>query len=179
MGRQPCGKAPVRWLAARRMWHPRAMLTGAHVLIMSSNAAGDAAFLRDELELPHVDAGEGFLIFGLPPAEIAMHETEVGSPSGKHELYLICDDIQKLVRKMADRSIACDPVEERGWGAASSITLPSGLKLGVYEAHHARPAAKKKAAKALQATAKAVRKATKKEARVAKKAAKKTSKKKA
>ena len=153
------------------------MLTGAHVLIMSSHASGDAAFLRDVLELPHVDAGEGFLIFGLPPAEIAMHETDAGSPSGKHELFLICDDIQKLVRKMEEQSITCDPVAERGWGSVSSITLPSGLKLGIYEAHHARPAAKKKAAKALQATAKAVRKATKKAARVAKKAAKKTSKK--
>jgi hypothetical protein len=141
---------------------------------MSSNADGDAAFLRDVLDLPHVDAGEGFLIFGLPPSEMAMHESD-GSATGKHELYLICDDVQKFVNKMADQSIPCDPVAERGWGSVSSVTLPSGLKLGVYESHHARPAAKKKAARALRNTARAVRKATKKAARSAKKAAKKKS----
>jgi hypothetical protein len=134
---------------------------------MSTNAQADAAFLRDVLALPHVDAGEGFLIFGLPPAEVAMHEADAQA-SGKHELYLICDDIQALVDKMSSREVECEPIAERGWGSASSITLPSGLKLGVYEAHHARPAAKKKAGKALREVAKAVRKATKK----AKKAAK-------
>ena len=72
------------------------MLTGAHILIMSSNAQADAAFLRDVLTLPHVDAGEDFLIFGLPPAELAMHEAELGG-SGKHELYLICKNVHDLV----------------------------------------------------------------------------------
>ncbi len=151
------------------------MLTGAHVLIFTSNATADAAFLRDELALPHVDAGEGFLIFGLPPAEVAMHESD-GTSLGKHELYLICDDIHALVAKLGEKSIACDPIAERGWGSVSAIALPSGLKLGVYESHHARPAAKKKVAKALRATAKAVRKATKKVAKVAKKAVKATKK---
>jgi hypothetical protein len=112
------------------------------------SAASDAAFLRDVLNLPHVDAGEGFLIFGLPPAEVAMHEAE-DRASRKHVLFLICDDVQKFMRKMAERSVPCDAVDERGWGSVTSIRLPSGLKLGVYESHHARPAAKKKAAKAL------------------------------
>jgi len=146
------------------------VLTGAHVLIMSSDAHGDSAFLRDVLDLPHVDAGEGFLIFGLPPAEVAMHETEPGH-GGKHELYLICDDIHALVDEMTSRGMACEPIAERGWGSVSSIVLPSGLKLGVYEAHHARPVAKKKAARALRATAKAVRKASKKAAKKAHKKA--------
>jgi hypothetical protein len=155
------------------------MLTGAHVLIMSSNANGDAAFLRDILAMPHVDAGEGFLIFGLPPAEVAMHDAggEGGGVAGKHELFLICEDINAFVADMGERGIATDAVAERGWGSTSSITLPSGLKLGVYESHHARPVAKKKAARALRATAKAVRKATKKLARAAKKATRKASKK--
>lgn len=148
------------------------MLTGAHVLIMSSNADADAAFLRDVLELAHVDAGEGFLIFGLPPAELAMHEAEANG-GGKHELYLITDDIHAFIEKMAGLSIACDPPAERGWGTVSSIVMPSGIKLGVYEAHHARPAAKKKAAKALRKVAKAVRRASKKAAKRAKKVAKK------
>src|SRR5262249_55555980 len=100
-------------------------------------------------------------IFGLPPAEMAMHEAEPRG-GGKHELYLICDDVHAFVDKMAALAIPCEPVAERGWGSVTSVTLPSGLKLGVYEAHHARPAAKKKAAKALRDTAKAVRKATKK-----------------
>jgi hypothetical protein len=131
---------------------------------MSSNARDDAAFLSEVLELAHVDAGEGFLIFGLPPAEVAMHDTD-GTSGGKHELFLICDDIRAFVEDMASRSIACEPIAERGWGTVSSVTLPSGLKLGVYEAHHARPAAKKKAARALRDTAKAVRKASKKAAK--------------
>ena len=139
---------------------------------MSSNSQADAAFLRDVLELSHVDAGEGFLIFGLPPSEVAMHEAEANT-TGRHELFLICDDIHGFVETMTSHAVACEPIAERGWGAASTITLPSGLKLGVYEAHHARPAAKKKAGKALRKTAKAVRKASKKAARNAKKAAKK------
>jgi hypothetical protein len=141
---------------------------------MSSNAPGDAAFLRDVMALPHVDAGEGFLIFGLPPAEVAMHEADAAG-SGKHELFLICDDIHDFVREMTERSIACEPVAERGWGSVSSIALPSGLKLGVYEAHHARPAAKKKAGKALRAAARAVRKATKRAAKKAKRAGRRKS----
>jgi hypothetical protein len=158
------------------------MISGAHVLIHSSNANADAAFLRDVLALPHVDAGEGFLIFGLPPSDVAMHEAS-GDPSGKTEFHLICDDIGAFVATMHERSIACDPIADQGWGVVSSITLPSGIKLGVYEPRHERPlsaggavkaaanAAKqaKRAAKALRQSAKAVRKATK----AAKKAAKK------
>ncbi|HEY1554651.1 MAG TPA: hypothetical protein VGF94_07420 [Kofleriaceae bacterium] len=149
------------------------MLTGAHVVVFSSKSQADAEFLRDVLALPHVDAGEGFLIFGLPPAEMALHEAEAEAEHGKHELYLIAEDIHAFVDEMAAASIACEPIAERGWGSVSSITLPSGLKLGVYESHHARPAAKKKAARKLAETAKAVRKATKKSAKAAKKTAKK------
>jgi hypothetical protein len=151
------------------------MLNGAHVLIFSSDANADSAFLRDVLELPHVDAGDNFLIFGLPPAEVAVHGAEVPS-SGKHELYLMCEDVRAFVAKMDEHSVACDAVAERGWGSVTSITLPSGLKLGVYESHHARPVAKKKAGKALRATAKAVRKASKKASKKVAKAAKKARK---
>jgi len=116
------------------------------------------------------------LIFGLPPAEVAVHGTEGGGPGGKHELYLICEDIKAFVAQMEAKSIVCEPIAERGWGSVSSIALPSGIKLGVYESHHARPAGKKKAAKALVKTAKAVRKATKKAVKAVKKAAKATKK---
>jgi catechol 2,3-dioxygenase-like lactoylglutathione lyase family enzyme len=152
------------------------VLTGAHVVIMSSNAKDDAAFLRDVLELSFVDAGEGFLIFGLPPAEMAMHEAEAAS-SGKHELYLICEDVRTFVEQMTAAGVSCKAIEERGWGTVTSVVLPSGLELGVYQAHHARPAAKKKAARALRNVAKAVRKASKKSAKQAAKADKKSAKK--
>jgi hypothetical protein len=155
------------------------MLTGAHVLVFTSDPTADSAFLRDVLQLAHVDAGDGFLIFGLPPAEVAMHEASGGTP-GKHELFLICDDIHAFVSKMGEKSVACDPIAERGWGTVSGIVLPSGQKLGVYESHHPRPADKKKVGKALRATAKAVRKATKatkkSSAKSSKQAAKKSKK---
>jgi len=142
---------------------------------MSSSAQADNAFLRDVLGLSSVDAGEGFLIFGLPPAELAMHEAEPGG-GGKHELYLICDDVQAFVDKMTGESIPVEEVADRGWGLTTGITLPSGLRLGVYEARHARPAAKKKAGKALLEVAKAVRQVSKKAAKRAKKAVKKADK---
>jgi hypothetical protein len=166
------------------------MISGAHVLIYSSNSAADTAFLRDVLALPHVDAGEGFLIFGLPPAEMAMHETKDGhANAGKAELNLVVDSIEGFVAAMQERAIACDPIADQGWGVVSSVTLPSGIKLGVYEPRHARPEASghargavkaaakaakqaKKAAKALRATAKAVTKATKKATKATKKATK-------
>ena len=151
------------------------MLTGAHVQITSSNASADNAFLHDILGLGGVDAGEGFLIFGLPPSDLAIHEADAAS-SGKTEMYLICDDVHDFVADMQQRAIVCEPVAERGWGSVTSVVLPSGIKLGVYQAHHARPVGKKKTAKALRATVHVVRKATKKAARAAKKAAKKATK---
>jgi hypothetical protein len=164
------------------------MLSGAHVITFSSNATADATFLRDVLSLGHVDAGEGFLIFGLPPSEMAMHDADPaqGGAAGKTELYFIVDDIEKFLAQMAERGVPTEPVTDRGWGLLSSVAMPSGIKLGVYEARHARPASAggavkaakkavkqaKKAAKALRQSAKAVHKATK-QAKQAKKAAKK------
>jgi len=165
------------------------MISGAHVLTYSSNSEADAAFLRDVLALSHVDAGEGFLIFGLPQAEMAMHGIRDGHGTpGKSEVHLVVESIEKFVASMQEKSIATDPIADQGWGMVSSVMLPSGIKLGVYEPRHARPesgqatgavkaaakAAKKakKAAKALRATAKAVKKATKKASKAAKKASK-------
>jgi hypothetical protein len=151
------------------------MLVGAHVLVFTSDAKADMAFLTDIMQLPSVDAGEGFLIFGLPPAEMAMHQIDAGKgpPPGTHELYVITDDIAVFIEALSAKSIPCEPAQQQGWGTSTKVTLPSGLKLGVYEAHHARPAAKKKAGKVLKKTVKAVRKATKKAAKAVKKAAKK------
>jgi hypothetical protein len=113
------------------------MITGAHSLIYSTNPEADRAFFRDILRLPHVDTGDGWLIFGLPPAEVAVHPS---SRNDLHEFYLLCQDIDAFLAAMRKRSIACTPAEDHGWGILTHVTLPGGGKLGVYQARHARPA---------------------------------------
>jgi hypothetical protein len=116
------------------------MLIGAHTIIYSKRPEKDRAFLRDVLGLPHVDVGEGWLIFGLPPSEVAVH------PSGKndlHELYLMCADVGRFVAAMSKHRIKCGAVQDMGWGRLVQITLPGGGRLGVYEPRHARPKAMK------------------------------------
>ena len=87
-------------------------LNGAHVIIYSKKAEADRAFLRDALKLPHVDAGEGWLIFGLPPAEVAIHPGK----NDVHELYFMCSDIEAFVREMKTQRVRCSEVMNRGWG---------------------------------------------------------------
>jgi hypothetical protein len=113
------------------------MLTGAHAIIYSENAEADRAFLRDVLKLSSVDAGGGWLIFALPPAEVAVHPA---SGNGKHELYLMCDDVAALVRDMKARGVSCSAVSDQRWGHLTELTLPGGGKLGVYQPRHERPA---------------------------------------
>jgi hypothetical protein len=114
------------------------MIIGAHSIIYSTNPEADRAFFRDVLKLTHVDVGGGWLIFGLPPAEVAIH------PAGKndvHEFYLICEDAKALVAQLEGHGIVCAPIENQGWGLITRITLPGGGKLGVYQPRHARPKA--------------------------------------
>lgn len=113
------------------------MIIGAHTIVYSTNPDADRAFFRDVLKFPHVDVGHGWLIFGLPPSELAVHGTE--DSGGKHELYLMCDDIEAFVADMRKRSVACSEVHNAGWGLLTQITLPGGGKLGVYQPRHARP----------------------------------------
>ncbi len=82
------------------------------------------------------DVGEGWLIFGLPPAEVAVHPSE---KNDSHELYLMCDDIEEFIAEMKKHDIACAAVHDPGWGLLTELTLPGGGKLGVYEPRHARP----------------------------------------
>lgn len=119
------------------------MITGAHSIIYSRNADADRAFFHDVLALPSVDVGGGWLIFGLPPAEVAVHPSQEGDGDGddRHELYLLCDDVSAFVAAMAARNVACGPVQGRGWGLLTEVTLPGGGKLGVYQPRHARPPA--------------------------------------
>jgi hypothetical protein len=112
------------------------VITGAHAIIFSKDADADRAFFRDVLKLTHVDAGDGWLIFGLPPSEVALHPAE---ENGEHELYLLCDDIETFVADMSRRGVATGPVTDERWGLLTRLTLPGGGALGVYEPRHARP----------------------------------------
>jgi catechol 2,3-dioxygenase-like lactoylglutathione lyase family enzyme len=112
------------------------MINGAHVIVYSTDAEADRAFLRDVLGFRHVDAGGGWLIFALPEAEAAVHPAEA---NGSHELYLMTDDVEAEVARLAVRNISCEPVQDQGWGLLTSIALPGGGKLGLYQPRHARP----------------------------------------
>ena len=112
------------------------MITGAHSIIYSKNAEADRKFLRDVLKLTNVDVGHGWLIFGLPPAEVAVHPSE---KNDVHEFYFMCDDIEAFIAEMARRGVACEAVRDQRYGLLTQLTLPGGGKLGVYQARHARP----------------------------------------
>lgn len=119
------------------------MLTGAHVLLYSDDPDADRAFLRDTLGLSGVDAGGGWLIFGLPPAEVAVHPAD-GAPHQRHAdrpllgavLYLMCDDVRGYVKRLATSGVSCPPLSEEPWGIRTSIPLPSGGELGLYQPTH-------------------------------------------
>ena len=114
------------------------MIIGAHSIIYSTKPDADRSLLRDVFKLPHVDVGEGWLIFGLPPAEVAVHPS---SKNDVHELYLMCDDIEAFVEEMKTHNIVCSPVQNERWGLLAQMTLPGGGKLGIYQPRHARPKA--------------------------------------
>jgi hypothetical protein len=138
------------------------MIIGAHSIIYSTKPEADRAFLRDVLELPNVDVGGGWLIFGLPPAEVAVHPSD---ENDVHEFYLMCDDVEAFIAEMGKRRIACGPVHNQGWGLLTQITLPGGGKLGVYQPRHARPRAMKVGKAPRRRAGVASRKAGKKTAR--------------
>lgn len=112
------------------------MITGAHSIIYSTNPDADRAFFRDVLEFTNVDVGGGWLIFGLPPAEVAVHP---GDKNDVHEFYLMCDDVKALVETMKERGVQCGAIQDQGWGVLTQVTLPGGGKLGIYQPRHARP----------------------------------------
>ena len=112
------------------------MIIGAHSIIYSKDPEADRALLRDVLGLPHVDVGDGWLIFGLPPAEVAVHPSD---ENDVHEFYLMTDDVQGLSADLMKRGVACAPVRSLGWGLLTQIPLPGGGKIGVYQPRHARP----------------------------------------
>nr|WSW48040.1 extradiol dioxygenase [Streptomyces sp. NBC_01001] len=112
------------------------MITGGHVVIYSRDAEADRAFFKDVLEYPHIDAGGGWLIFKLPPTEVAVHPTD-GPES--HELYLMCDDIDATVKNLAAKGVEfSQPVTDARWGRLTRFRLPGGGDVGMYEPHHER-----------------------------------------
>ena len=112
------------------------MIIGAHTVIYSRKPEADRAFLRDVLELPGIDVGDGWLIFALPPSEVAVHPA---ARNGTHELYFLCADIRAFIKEMKGRGFTCSPVQRQGWGLLTRLRLPGGGRIGVYEPRHARP----------------------------------------
>jgi hypothetical protein len=112
------------------------MIIGAHSIIYSKKPDADRAFLRDVLELSNVDVGGGWLIFGLPPSEVAVHPAD---KNNLHEFYLMCDDVAGFVAEMKTHEIKCSAIKDQGWGLLTQLTLPGGGKIGVYQPRHARP----------------------------------------
>jgi catechol 2,3-dioxygenase-like lactoylglutathione lyase family enzyme len=109
------------------------MIFGAHVVVPSKDAKADRDFLRDVLGLSSVDAGHGWLIFALPPAEVAVHPAE---ETGGHELYLLCDDLKAEVSALAEKGVRCSEVQEARWGSITDFRLPGGARVGLYQPKH-------------------------------------------
>lgn len=113
------------------------VITGAHTIIYTKDAEGLRAFFRDVLEFPWVDAGDGWLIFALPPAELAAHPTD---EAGHHELYLMCDDVHAAVDELKSKGVRFShPISDEGFGLMTSIEIPGGGELGLYEPRHPTP----------------------------------------
>lgn len=109
------------------------MITGAHVIVYSKDAAADRAFFRDVLGFQSVDAGHGWLIFALPPAEAAFHPAE---QSDRHELYFMCNDLQAEIAALAAKGVVCSAVQEARWGSLTTMRLPGGGEIGLYQPKH-------------------------------------------
>lgn len=119
------------------------MITGAHVLLYSTDPETDRRFVRDVLEFPSIDVGGGWLIFKLPPSEMAIHPTD-GEFEHRHAghaligavLYLMCDDVRAEVNRLATRNVTCTPIAQERWGIKTTIPLPSGGEIGLYQPTH-------------------------------------------
>jgi catechol 2,3-dioxygenase-like lactoylglutathione lyase family enzyme len=109
------------------------MISGAHVVIYSRNAKADREFFRTILKFSYVDVGDGWLVFALPPAELAVHP---GTRNGSHELYLICDDLKKTIKELKQKKVTFSTPKEQRWGTIVRVNLPGGGKLGLYQPKH-------------------------------------------
>lgn len=113
------------------------MISGIHALVFSKQPKATRAFFRDKLGFKCVDAGGGWLIFALPPAELAVHGTQGRS---KHELYLMCDDLEKTVKRLKAKGVRfAEPISDAGWGLVTRLKMPGRTTIGLYEPRHVRP----------------------------------------
>ena len=109
------------------------MISGAHIIVYSKDAEADLAFFRDVLSFPSVDAGQGWLIFALPPAEAAFHPDVA---NGRHELYLMCEDLRAEMSALTAMGVICSDVQEERWGSITKLRLPGGGQVGLYQPKH-------------------------------------------
>jgi catechol 2,3-dioxygenase-like lactoylglutathione lyase family enzyme len=109
------------------------MISGAHLVVYSKNAEADRAFFRDILGFKSVDAGHGWLIFALPPAEAAFHPSD---ENGVHELFLMCDDLKAEMASLVKKDVECSEVQEAPWGSITKMKLPGGGELRLYQPKH-------------------------------------------
>jgi catechol 2,3-dioxygenase-like lactoylglutathione lyase family enzyme len=109
------------------------MISGAHMIVYSKDPEADRDFFRDALGFASVDAGHGWLIFAMPPAEAAFHPADANDV---HELYFICEDLKAEMAALADKGVHCSDVQEASWGSMTKIQLPGGGKVGLYQPRH-------------------------------------------
>jgi catechol 2,3-dioxygenase-like lactoylglutathione lyase family enzyme len=109
------------------------MIFGAHLIVYSKDVEADRAFMRDILGFASVDAGHGWLIFALPPAELAVHPDGEGN---RHELYFMCDDLKAEILALAAKGVKCSEMQEARWGSITKIRLPGGGDVGLYQPKH-------------------------------------------
>jgi catechol 2,3-dioxygenase-like lactoylglutathione lyase family enzyme len=109
------------------------MISGAHMIVYSKDAEADRAFFRDVLGFESVDAGHGWLIFAMPPAEAAFHPSDANDV---HELYFMCEDLKAEMAALAEKGVRCSDVQEAQWGSITKIQLPGGGKVGLYQPKH-------------------------------------------
>jgi catechol 2,3-dioxygenase-like lactoylglutathione lyase family enzyme len=130
-------RGPDRGLQSVAFERRSNVIIGAHAIVFTQDAEGARAFFRDALGFPSVDAGGGWLIFALPPAELAAHPTDDGT---HHELYLMCDDVHATVDELSGKGVEFSrPISDEGFGLLTAIRLPGGGELGLYEPKHPTP----------------------------------------
>jgi catechol 2,3-dioxygenase-like lactoylglutathione lyase family enzyme len=109
------------------------MIFGAHVIVFTHDAEADRNFFRDVLGMPSVDSGGGWLIFEMPPSEVAFHPTD---ESPTNEIYFLCDDLAIEMQQMEEKGVVFTPVDEQRWGTITRLTLPGGTTIGLYQPKH-------------------------------------------
>jgi predicted enzyme related to lactoylglutathione lyase len=135
------------------------MIKGVHAMFYSSEADALRDFIKNKLQLPYSDVGEGWLIFDLPEGDIGCHPTDFpGSPpSGTHNVSFYCDDIQKTVAELRGRGVKFDDeISDQGFGFTANFTMPGNVQIQLYQPKYAKRASvpAKKAKRAVTAAKK-------------------------